>query len=375
MYKWENAILTTKGKALLAKLTSGHTLSLVRAVTGAGYISPDILKYQTGVTDEMQALSFATQSYPEKGTCAVPVRLFNTGISVGYTAKQIGIYAMDPDEGEILFLIAQSNGVGTDIPSESEMPGYSAEWTFYLQYGQADGVNVTVDPANTVNEERVRSIIDDTVTPEWLGLGNVDNTADSEKNVAFASVAAAARKVNYSLVVRLKGGQTEGTDMWTYDGSTSKSMNITPEKIEAAPAIESPDHFGCYYRMVAGQQEWLNPPLQLNVEYCTTERKMTMPVYTMLVRIGAVEPGDSKIIDILPSAGEYTVCPIRCSAHAYMMTMKDLEGNDMDLVHGRTLGGLGFVVDAFDNTISYSMPSTVDRTYYVDVQVWYIKEY
>lgn len=71
------------------------------------------------------------------------------------------------------------------------------------------------------------------ITPAWLGLGNVDNTADSQKNVAFSSESALARKIKYSLIIRFKGGRTEGTDMWTYDGATSRSINITPAKIGA----------------------------------------------------------------------------------------------------------------------------------------------
>ena len=68
---------------------------------------------------------------------------------------------MDPDEGEILYFIAQAEtGTGTIIPSVSEMPGYSAEWTFYFQYGQADSVEVVVDPSGTVTREEMGAFID-----------------------------------------------------------------------------------------------------------------------------------------------------------------------------------------------------------------------
>ena len=66
-------------------------------------------------------------------------------------------------------------------------------------------------------------------------LSNVDNTKDSEKAVKFASEAGIGRKLKYALTVRFKGGRTEGTDLWTFNGETSKSINITPEKIGARP--------------------------------------------------------------------------------------------------------------------------------------------
>lgn len=82
------------------------------------------------------------------------------------------------------------------------------------------------------------------ITPEWLGLGNVDNTADAVKNVAFASEAASARKVAHSLIIRCKGGRTEGTNMWTFDGSTSKSVNITADKIGAVAVSQGTANAG-----------------------------------------------------------------------------------------------------------------------------------
>lgn len=82
------------------------------------------------------------------------------------------------------------------------------------------------------------------VTADQIGLGNVDNTADSAKNVAFASEAGTARKIKYNLVVRLKGGRTEGTDMWTYDGATSKSINVTAAKIGAVAASQGTSNAG-----------------------------------------------------------------------------------------------------------------------------------
>ena len=67
-----------------------------------------------------------------------------------------------------------------------------------------------------------------------FNLDKVNNTTDAEKHVAFASEAGTARKTANALIVRFKGGDTEGTDKWTFDGSTSRSVNITPAKIGAS---------------------------------------------------------------------------------------------------------------------------------------------
>ena len=161
MNQWANTVLTDKGAALLAKLTQGNTLHITRAITGSGFVTPGLLTKQTEVSAPKQELAIKTVSYPETGKCAIPMVLNNAAVSIGYEATQVGIFATDPDEEEILLFISQAPDAesGTIIPSASEMPGYSAEWTFYLQYGQADGVTVTVDPANTVSREEMESYI------------------------------------------------------------------------------------------------------------------------------------------------------------------------------------------------------------------------
>ena len=161
---WSKTVLTDKGLALMAKLTQGNTLNITKAMTGAGFVAPALLAEQTAITDPKQTLRFKTVSYPENGKCAIPVMLKNEGLTTGYEATQVGLFAADPDEGEILLFISQAADEenGTTIPSETEMPGYSAEWTFYLAYGQADGVSVTVDPANTVSRQELEEHVDET---------------------------------------------------------------------------------------------------------------------------------------------------------------------------------------------------------------------
>lgn len=157
---WSNAVLTNQGTVLLAKLTQQNTLTITRASTGSGYVDPTTLQTQTNVTSPKQSLTFQTVTYPETGKCAIPMLLTNDGLSTGYTATQVGVFATDPDDGEILLFIAQATqGDGTVIPSATDMAGFSAEWTFYLQYGQADSVTVTVDPSAAITEAELQQAV------------------------------------------------------------------------------------------------------------------------------------------------------------------------------------------------------------------------
>lgn len=191
MNQWANTVLTDKGTALLTKLTQGNTLHLTKAIIGAGYVTPGILSKQEAVADPKNTLDFRLVSYPEDGKCTITVALKNEGLAAGYEATQVGIYAMDPDEGEILFFISQAAdaGSGTIVPSETEMPGYSAEWIFYLKYGQADGVSVTVDPTGTVSREEMKNYVG-----ESISTARAEAKAETE-NYVTGSIATAKEEM------------------------------------------------------------------------------------------------------------------------------------------------------------------------------------
>lgn len=71
----------------------------------------------------------------------------------------------------------------------------------------------------------------------------------------------------------------------------------TAEEVGAAPAIESQEYPGCYYRIVNGAMEWLNPPMILNQEYRTTERWNGKPVYKKCVDCGKLPNNTEKSVN------------------------------------------------------------------------------
>ena len=226
MSTWK-AVVTEKGDALLAKMTQGVALEITHAEIGSGKVDLSLLKQQTSVSTMKQTATIEPVGYPEQGMCALPVTITNEGVTAGYEAWQIGIFANDPDEGKILFFLAQAEDTATNIPSATLMPSYKTQIIFNVEYGAADSVTVDVNPANTVSQAGMENYVAGQIAAM---------TPDSEKHVAYAQRAGEADKVPYSLTIRLNGGRDEGSNMWTFDGSVSKAVNITPEKIGAAPA-------------------------------------------------------------------------------------------------------------------------------------------
>ena len=95
------------------------------------------------------------------------------------------------------------------------------------EINKLDGVTATKDEINFL--DGVTSNIQTQLNGK-AASGHTHNYAGS------SSSGGAANSVKSSLVVKLNGGSTEGTNMFTFNGSTAKSVNITPSSIGAAAA-------------------------------------------------------------------------------------------------------------------------------------------
>ena len=82
------------------------------------------------------------------------------------------------------------------------------------------------------------------------------------------------------------------------DNAISRALpggGIDQEMAQKEAAIESADYPVCYYRMVYGVLEWINPPMSVGVEYRTTERFFGRPVYYKIVDCGQI--ADNKQVE------------------------------------------------------------------------------
>ena len=140
MSKWTNATLTADGQNLQAQLLDGGGFEFTK-VTAADSSGTDKL------TLTMQPSVIAGK------TITVPVLLSNSNLSEGFTMNQLKFYARKtgiPAGDEIVYAIAEDE-TGDEIPSESDSPGFTIDWSYTFQFGNATSVNVSIDPAGLVS--------------------------------------------------------------------------------------------------------------------------------------------------------------------------------------------------------------------------------
>ena len=158
-----NLQLTVAGEKLMAKINKGKgklPLDITRIVTASG-ISPDPLNL-TSVVDLQQEFTIINQTEVDKRTI-IEVKLTNFGnpaegipsLNQGYQLSQIGFYANDPDEGEILFRISQFTNPNR-VPALSERP-FEFNLRFEFTIGNASKVIININPSDFATKESLEN--------------------------------------------------------------------------------------------------------------------------------------------------------------------------------------------------------------------------
>lgn len=148
---FKEAILTRQGLSLQAKLdTGGVKLNVIRAVSSDDVVDTALLPQQTVIKNPIQTLVLGERR-AENNQTILPVTLYNEGVVAPYTLRQIGVYAEDPDIGEILYLIAQDTDSPDTIPTEERIPNYRISFEFSVfALNAEDKVVVNIDKAGAV---------------------------------------------------------------------------------------------------------------------------------------------------------------------------------------------------------------------------------
>ena len=77
-----------------------------------------------------------------------------------------------------------------------------------------------------------------------FSLATSDHTHNYAGSSSAGGAATSANKVNTNLVIKLNGGTSEGTNLFTFNGSTAKTINITPSSIGAALSSHTHSYAG-----------------------------------------------------------------------------------------------------------------------------------
>ena len=154
------AVVTKKGRILQNKQVNGATITFTRIVAGTANIAAEYLKEQVNITSVAQNLSIQSIKQNElEQSYTIFVLLENTSLANAYNLNQIGFYANDPNEGEILFAIAQFD-TPKRIETPAVAPGYSLEMYFKFKNSNDANIEINFDSENLMSRAGVEALID-----------------------------------------------------------------------------------------------------------------------------------------------------------------------------------------------------------------------
>jgi len=140
--------LTEKGRTLIAKLlaTKG-SLNYTRATVGTGGIPEDKSPEEMeDLTQYMKDGYIAFIGNPDDGEVEVVVQVFSAGVTVGFSATQIILWADDPDDGEIAYSLLWLGGQPEWIRPQTDPVQKVASFSMQVTVSSLQPVNATLNP-------------------------------------------------------------------------------------------------------------------------------------------------------------------------------------------------------------------------------------
>jgi hypothetical protein len=117
MSNFGGLILTNKGRALQAKVQAGAVLHFNRIGIGDGNLGGQQISDLNALVSEKKSLAITKLKTQSGGKAIVGGVLSNSVIVTGFYLREIGVFAQDPTDGEILYCYANAGAGAEYIPA------------------------------------------------------------------------------------------------------------------------------------------------------------------------------------------------------------------------------------------------------------------
>ena len=164
MAEFGRLIVTDKGSKLILK-----TIKSSEAICFTG-LSVSSKKYQEDEFEDLVELGEIRQrsnvletDIESSSSIKIRVILPNTDLTVGYQMRTVGLYASDPDDGEILYAVAaEMSDNGCYVSPYNNRTVSNLYFNLSVAVANSQNVQLTVDPGAVVTIKQLNSALDKT---------------------------------------------------------------------------------------------------------------------------------------------------------------------------------------------------------------------
>ena len=145
--EFSSFVITNKGQSLMAKLMQGTGVADFKNIRLSSTVyQASQLAALTSLTNVKQTAPVTKKTLVNSTAIQIEGAVDNKSLSTGYNINTIGLYAQDPNEGEILYAVAIAKTAGY-MPPFNGVTVSGGYFKFLVTVGNASQVTLTVDPA------------------------------------------------------------------------------------------------------------------------------------------------------------------------------------------------------------------------------------
>ncbi|MBP2655421.1 MAG: glycerophosphoryl diester phosphodiesterase [Firmicutes bacterium] len=138
--------ITAQGANLQTKIQAGATLTFTRIKIGDGVLAAvSSLEALTDLIDPLLVVQIESVASLGDGTYRVRGTLTNSSVATGFFVREIGVYATDPDDGEILYSIANAGSECDYLPAGGGSVVVEQVLDIVTAVGNASSVTATIN--------------------------------------------------------------------------------------------------------------------------------------------------------------------------------------------------------------------------------------
>lgn len=148
MAEFSKLVITNKGQALLAKMIAGEGSVEFTKVSASSTAYTDAqLEGLISLSNVKQTSLISKITRTNGVAIKVEAAFTNTELTAGYYMKALGLYAVDPDDGEILYAVTRETSGNCYMPAYNGITVSGAYVQLVTTVGNAENVSLEVDQA------------------------------------------------------------------------------------------------------------------------------------------------------------------------------------------------------------------------------------
>jgi len=186
---FDGLTMTTKGINLQTKVQAGTTLNFTKIKVGDGVLSSGItLASLTDLVESKLEVEIESVTSLGDGTYRVRGTLTNANVTTGFFLREVGVFATDPDDGEILYSVANAGDECDYLPAGGGSVVVEQVVDIITAVGSASSVTATINEGSvllskaTFTEHQEANPIDhpdNSVTDAKIGTRTIDDTVEA----------------------------------------------------------------------------------------------------------------------------------------------------------------------------------------------------